>query len=111
MKYETSVPTITDILNALNCFENKDEIIKEIKQSLYDIETDYHMEEFYRNRVADLQIELQAYKDKEDKLKEFIEEQIKHIDNCLKDDAYNIDGLKGGKGALEMILEKLESRK
>lgn len=63
MKYDKEVLTINNILTALDNFDNKEEIINAIKQSLYDIETDWHNEEY-------LERQLQAYKDKEDKLRE-----------------------------------------
>ena len=53
-EYDKEVQTITDILNALEQFDNRDEIIEAIKPSLKDIETDWHMEEYYRNKVAAL---------------------------------------------------------
>ena len=40
MKYDKEVQTITDILNALEQFGNKDEIIEAIKPSLYAIEVE-----------------------------------------------------------------------
>lgn len=66
-EYDKEVTTITDILKALDKFENKEEIIEAIKRSLYDIETDWHMEDLLR-------IQLQAYKEKEDKLREYCKE-------------------------------------
>ena len=89
MEYDKEVQTITDILNALEQFSNKNEIIEAIKPSLYDIETDWHTEEFYRNRVAFLELQLEAYKDKEDKLREYINNEKnsyyeKDEDNAIK---------------------------
>lgn len=63
MKYDKEVLTINDILTALDNFDNKEEIINAIKQSLYDIETDWHNEEYLKQQ-------LQAYKDKEEKTKQ-----------------------------------------
>lgn len=48
IEYDEEVTTITDILNALDKFDNKAEIVDAIKQSLYDIETDFHAEQLLR---------------------------------------------------------------
>lgn len=69
MKYDKEVLTINDILTALDNFDNKEEIINAIKQSLYDIETDWHNEEYLRHQ-------LQSYKAKEDKLREYISKNV-----------------------------------
>lgn len=63
MEYDKEVTTITDILQALDRFDNKEEIVEVIKPSLYDIETDYHTEELFRQ-------ELDKYKAKEKELRE-----------------------------------------
>ena len=56
IEYDKEVTTITDILNALDKFDNKAEIVDAIKQSLYDIETDWHTEQYFRemlhNKIA-----------------------------------------------------------
>lgn len=72
MKYDKEVLTINDILTALDNFDNKEEIINAIKQSLYDIETDWHHEEYLRHQ-------LQSYKQKEDKIRELIEAPIDNM--------------------------------
>ena len=54
MEYDKEVTTITDILKALDKFDNKEEIIEAIKPSLYDIETDWHMEQCLREQNLEL---------------------------------------------------------
>lgn len=66
MKYDKEVLTINDILTSLDNFDNKEKIINAIKQSLYDIETDWHHEEYLKQQLA-------TYKQKEEKIKEYCE--------------------------------------
>ena len=62
--YDKRVTTITDILNALDKFDNKKEIVEAIKSSLYDIETDWHTEEFYRQECFRLNNKIKELKEK-----------------------------------------------
>ena len=100
MKYDREVTTITDILEALNKFDNKEEIIEAIKSGLYDIETDYHTEELFRQ-------ELEKYKAKEKELREYITSYesisiIQGLDNISKNK--DLDG----KTMIEMTNRYLE---
>ena len=52
ISYDKEVTTITDILRALDKFDNKAEIVDAIKQSLYDIETDWHTEQYFREIIS-----------------------------------------------------------
>lgn len=60
IEYDKDVLTITEILRAIDKFENKNEIIEALKDVFSVIETDWHMEDYYRN-------ELFKYQVKEDK--------------------------------------------
>lgn len=65
IEYDKEVQTITNILKALDKFENKEEIIEAIKPSLYDIETDWHTEQFYREQAIEYKQKLEKESDKE----------------------------------------------
>lgn len=72
--YDKEVSTITDILKALDKFDNKDEIVNAIKGSLYDIETDWHTEDILREDYTIVYLKgvedgKQMFKDKENLVK------------------------------------------